>query len=61
MNPCDGGFSKRPKVYIYSLKRASLSRSGLEIRSNLRGGISTQGPKIVIFSVSCSAFLFDSL
>ncbi len=29
-------------------------------RFNLRGGISTQGPKIVILSGSCSNFLFDS-
>ncbi len=60
MNPRDGGFQKRPKGYISSLKLSSFARSGVEIRFNLRGGISMEGLKIVIFSVSCSAFLFDS-
>ncbi len=31
----------------------------MKIRFNLRGGMSTQGIKIVIFSGSCSTFFFD--
>ncbi len=32
----------------------------MTIKFNLRGGISTQGPKIVIYSRTCSTFLFYS-
>ncbi|KAL9969568.1 hypothetical protein ACROYT_G021797 [Oculina patagonica] len=60
MNPRDGGFSKSPKLYISSLKLAGFAVSGVKISFKLRGGISTQGPKIGIFSGSCITFLFDS-
>ncbi len=59
MNPRDGGFSKRPKLYISSLKLAGFAGSGVEIRFNLSGGILTQGPKIVISRGSLVTFLFD--
>ncbi len=38
---------------------AGFAGSGVEIGFYLRGGISTQGPKIAIFSGSCCTFLFD--
>ncbi|KAL9969571.1 hypothetical protein ACROYT_G021800 [Oculina patagonica] len=60
MNPRDGGFSKRPKLYISSLKLAGFAGSGVKISFNLHGGISTQRPKSVIFNGSCSTFKFDS-
>ncbi len=60
INPCDSGFPKVPTPYISRLKLASFAGSGVVIRSNLRGSILTLGPKIVIFSGSCSTFLFDS-
>ncbi|KAL9969572.1 hypothetical protein ACROYT_G021801 [Oculina patagonica] len=60
MTPRDGGFSKRPKLYISSLKLAGFAGSGVKISFNLHGGISTQRPKIVIFNASCSPFQFDS-
>ncbi len=59
-NPRDGGFPKRLKLYISSLKVAGFSGSGEKIRFHLRGGMSTQGPKIVIYSGTYSTFLFDS-
>ncbi len=34
--------------------------SELQINLNLRGDISSQGPKNVIFSCSCSTLLFDT-
>ncbi len=45
MNPRDGGFAKRPKLYISSLKLASFAGSGIKIRVNLRDSMLTQGPK----------------
>ncbi len=58
--PCDGGYPKRTKQYISSLTLAGYSRSKMKISLNLRGGISTQRPKIVILSNSYGSFLFDS-
>ncbi len=60
MNPRDGGFPKRLKLYILSLKLTGFAGSGVKIRFNLPGGISTQGPKIVIYSCACGTFLFYS-
>ncbi len=60
MNPRDGGFPKRSKVYISSLKLACFAGSGVKISFILRGRISTQEPKIVTFSCSNRAYLFDS-
>ncbi len=60
MSPRDGIFPKRAKLYISCLKLAGLTRSGVKTNINVRGGISTQVPKIVIFIGSCSTFLFVS-
>ncbi len=60
INPRDGIFPKRTKLYILSLKLAVSDGSVVKISFNLHGGILTQGPEIVIFSGSCSTFLFDS-
>ncbi len=60
MNPRDGSFPKRLKLYILSLKLTGFAGSGVKIRFNLPGGMSTQGPKIVSFRGSCSTFVFDS-
>ncbi len=57
MNPRDGGLPKRPKVYISSLNLAGFAGSGVTMRVNLRGGISTQVPKSA-FSVSHVALSF---
>ncbi len=56
-NPRDFGFPKERKRYISNIKLTSLAGSGVKISYNLRGGILTQGPKIVIFSGSWSTFL----
>ncbi len=61
MNPRYGGFTKKPKLYISRHKLAGVCATEVKIRFNLRRGISRQGPKIVIFSRSCSTFLFDSI
>ncbi len=60
VNPRDGIFPKRPKVYISSLKLAGRTGSVVKTSISLRGGISTQRPKIAIFCGSCKYFLFDS-
>ncbi|KAL9986767.1 hypothetical protein ACROYT_G000960 [Oculina patagonica] len=60
MNPRDGGFPKRPKMYFSSLKRAGFAGCEVKLSSYLRDGISTAGLIIVIFSGSSSTFLFDS-
>ncbi len=60
INPRDDIFPKRPKLYISSLKLACFTGSGMKISLNLRGCISTQGPKIAIFSGTCVTFSFDS-
>ncbi len=59
MNPRDGGFAKRAELFISSLNVACFAESVVKRSSHLRGGISIQGPKIVIFSGSWRAFLFD--
>ncbi len=61
MNPRDGRFAKRPKRYLSNLKLAGFAGCGMKISCHLHGGTLTQGPKIVIFSGSCSIFIFDSL
>ncbi len=61
MNPRDDIFPKRPQLYISSLKLVDLHGSEVKTSINRRGGISTQVPKLVIFSRSCSSSLFDSL
>ncbi len=58
INPLNGGFSKRPPLYISILKLAGLSGSGVKIMLNLRGCILTTGYKIVIFSGVCITFFF---
>ncbi|KAL9986766.1 hypothetical protein ACROYT_G000959 [Oculina patagonica] len=60
MNPRDGGFPKRPKMYFSSLKRAGFAGCEVKLSSYLRDGISTAGLIIVIISGSSSTFLFDS-
>ncbi|KAL9986768.1 hypothetical protein ACROYT_G000961 [Oculina patagonica] len=60
MNPRDGGFPKRPKMYFSSLKRAGFAGCEAKVSSYLRDGISTAGLKIVIISGSSSTFLFDT-
>ncbi|KAL9960230.1 hypothetical protein ACROYT_G033660 [Oculina patagonica] len=60
MNPGDGRFPKRTKLYISSLKLAGFAGSGEEISFNVRGDIFTQGPEIVMFSGSCSTFPHES-
>ncbi len=59
-NPRDDGFPTRLKLHISSVKLVSFAGSGVKTSLKLRYSISTQGPKIVIFSGSCSTFLFDS-
>ncbi len=59
-NPCDGGFPKRPKKYIQSLKLAFYNRLKMEVSFNLRVGISTQRPKTVILNNSYGTFIIDS-
>ncbi len=59
-NPCDGIFPKRPKLYDLSFRLAGFAGSGEEITFNIRGRISSQGPKIFIFTASCDTFLFGS-
>ncbi len=59
MNPRDGIFPKRNKLNFSCLKLVAFVGSGVKIRFNLRGGISTQGPKFHIFSGSCTSFLID--
>ncbi len=44
----------------YKSKIFGFARSGVKIGSNLRSFIPAQGPKIVVFSGSCSTFLFYS-
>ncbi len=60
MNPRDGLFPKRPTLYIWSLKGAGFAGSGVKISFILRGSISMQGPKIIIFRSLCIAFLLGS-
>ncbi len=47
------------ELYISSLKLAGFAGAGVKIGFNLCNGISTEGPKIVIFSGSCSTFFSD--
>ncbi len=59
LNPRDGGFSKRPNYRFQDSNWPILLDKEGKIGFNLRGGIFTQGPEIVIFSGSCStSFLF---
>ncbi len=60
LNPRDGIFQKRPKLYLTIFKLEGFVGSAGKITFNMRGGNSFQGPKIFIFNDSCDAFLFDS-
>ncbi len=48
MNPRDGGFAKRPKLYISNFKPSGFAECGMKISFHLRGGTLTQGPIIVV-------------
>ncbi len=45
MNPHDGGFPKRPKMFILSFKLSGFGGSGVKIGVNLRGGFHHKGEK----------------
>ncbi len=61
LNPHDGNFPTRPQLYNSSLKLDGFAGSGVKINFYSRGGISTQAPKIVIFSASCRHFSYSIL
>ncbi len=60
LNPCNGIFSKRPKLYVSCFSLTGFDESAEKITLNIRSGILIQKSKIFIFSTSCDNSLFGS-